>query len=561
MKSLFAFLFLSLYFIGNSQNNILVGTGNSPNEPAIMINPKDPAIIVAAANLNNFYYSSDTGHSWTGVVQTSSFGVWGDGVIDVDTNGNFYHFHLSNPGGGANWIDRIVCQKSLDNGVTWTDGTFTGLNMQKEQDKHWSVIDRTNNNIYVTWSQFDNYGSSNPADSSLILFSKSLDQGLTWSAPKRISAIAGDCIDEDDTVEGAVPAVGPNGEIYVAWAGPNGLMFNKSLDQGDTWLNEELQIDSFIGGWDLQIPGIQRANGLPITKCDLSGGPNHGTIYVNWSDQSNGSTDTDVWLIKSIDGGNTWLPRIRVNNDTTQTHQFFTWMDVDQTNGFLHFVYYDRRINTGNETDVYLAHSQNGGDSITNRIISETSFNPNPGVFFGDYSNISVHNNIVRPIWTRLQNGVLSIYTDVSEFVPEPMDTMVTDTMGTDTFVVVIDTMMIIGDSILIDTTTVDTTIVDTMTNVISPFNDSNSSISNYPNPVNDISYVSFKLYKDVSVNLGLYDATGNLVHQIYTDKQMGYGKYVVPLDIDQLQLPSGTYFHRLEIDGVSEVDRMIKIE
>ena len=65
-------------------------------------------------------------------------------------------------------------------------------------------------------------------------------------------------------------------------------------------------MDEFPGGWDYDIPGINRCNGLPITVCDLSGGSNHGTIYINWTDQRNGTDDTDVWLAKSTDGGDTW---------------------------------------------------------------------------------------------------------------------------------------------------------------------------------------------------------------------------------------------------------------
>ena len=202
----------------------------------------------------------------------------------------------------------------------------------------------------------------------------------------------GNCIDEDDTVEGAVPALGPNGEIYVSWAGPDGLVFSKSLDDGVTWLSEEISINPMPTGWDYSIPGINRANGLPITKCDLSGGPNHGTIYVNWSDQRNGSNDTDIWLAKSVDGGETWSDEIRVNDDDPGKQQFFTWMDLDQTNGNLHFVFYDRRNYTDNNTDVYLAYSTDGGDTFVNQQISEVPFVPSPGVFFGDYTNITVHN-------------------------------------------------------------------------------------------------------------------------------------------------------------------------
>ena len=179
--------------------NVMISNQNSPNEPAIIMNPLDTNILVAGANLNNYYTSSDGGLTWNTNTLTSSYGVWGDPVIDVDPDGNFYFFHLSNPASG-NWIDRIVCQKSTDNGTTWNDGSFAGLNGTKAQDKQWSIIDRSNGHIYLTWTQFDDYGSSNPIDKSMILFSKSMDGGASWSPAIKINEVDGNCIDEDDTV-------------------------------------------------------------------------------------------------------------------------------------------------------------------------------------------------------------------------------------------------------------------------------------------------------------------------------------------------------------------------
>lgn len=187
-----------------------------------------------------------------------------------------------------------------------------------------------------------------------------MDAGESWTTPIRINKTAGDCINKDNTVEGAVPAVGPNGEVYVSWAGPGGLVFNKSTDRGEHWL-EETVITSMPGGWDFAIPGIFRANGLPITACDVSNGPHRGTIYVNWTDQRNGENDTDVWLVKSNDGGISWSEPVRVNDDESQHHQFFTWMAIDQTNGYIYFVFYDRRNYDGDSTDVYMALSTDRG--------------------------------------------------------------------------------------------------------------------------------------------------------------------------------------------------------
>jgi Neuraminidase (sialidase) len=395
----------------SQHKNILISTENEPNEVSICINPKSPNIIAAGANVNNYFFSSDTGKTWRSGILESKFGVWGDPVIIVDTNQNFYFFHLSNPVGGS-WIDRIVCQKSFNNGVNYNNGSYTGLNGKKIQDKHWAVCDRKSNRIYVTWTEFDKYESKRSIDSSNIKFSYSSDAGKTWSKVIRINKVAGDCSDSDNTVEGAVPTVGLKGEVYVAWASPQGIVFDKSLDSGKTWLKKDIFVSDLPGGWCYNIPGMMRCNGLPITGCDLSNSKYKGTIYINWSDQRNGEDNTDVWLVKSVDGGDSWSKPIKVNDDNSDRHQFLTWMSIDQTNGFLYFIFYDRRNYADSRTDVYMARSTDGGLTFENFKISERPFTPDKSVFMGDYNNVSVHNNIVRPIWTVMDNRKrLSVWT------------------------------------------------------------------------------------------------------------------------------------------------------
>ncbi|MCY7410107.1 MAG: T9SS type A sorting domain-containing protein [Chitinophagales bacterium] len=390
--------------------NVLIDDSGNPNEPGIFVNPKNTQQIIAGANLNFTYNSNDGGFTWSKHEVSSSFGVWGDPCMMADTSGNFYYFHLSNPSNG-NWIDRIVCQKSVDGGNTWSNGSYTGLNGNKAQDKEWACFDKKTQTIYITWTQFDSYGSSNPNDSSQIMFSKTTDLGLTWTTPVRINRLAGDCIDSDNTSEGAVPAVGANGEVYVCWSNRDTLFFDRSTDGGATWLNEDIVASTQPGGWDYNISGIYRCNGLPITKTDLSGGENNGTIYINWTDQRNGESNTDVFISKSVDGGFTWSNPLKVNDDTTTNQQFFSWMDVDQTTGFIYVLFYDRRNYTDKKTDVYLAYSIDGAQSFTNVKVSENSFTPNTNVFFGDYTNISVYAGKIAPIWARQDGSSMSVWT------------------------------------------------------------------------------------------------------------------------------------------------------
>lgn len=414
MRSILTFIFLGLLLSSFGQHrSVLMSSTPSVCEPSIKMDPNNPQILVAGLVLDHVLYSHDGGEKWTEKKLESPYGVWGDPVIDVDTNGHFYYFHLSNPEDG-DWIDRIVCQRSEDQGRNWNEGTFTGLNGEKDQDKHWTVVDQRDNTIYITWTEFDKYGSKEETCHSRIRFSKSQDSGESWQEPSTISTVLGNCLDDDDTVEGAVPAVGPEGQLYVSWAGPEGISFRSSMDGGDSW-TDEVTVDAMPGGWTYDIPGIYRANGLPITKVDLSGGPHHGDIYINWSDQRNGKEDTDVWITRSSDGGKTWSKAKKVNQDESNRHQFFTWMDIDQTNGLLYVFYYDRRNSEGNKTAVYMSISADGGEHFHDFPISQETeeFIPDDKVFFGDYTNLTVHNGICRPIWTRLHEGKTSVWTSI----------------------------------------------------------------------------------------------------------------------------------------------------
>ena len=193
-------------------------------------------------------------------------------------------------------------------------------------------------------------------------------------------------------------------------------------------------------------------------------------------------------------------------------------MDIDQTNGKLYFVFYDRRNYTDSQTEVYIAYSDNGGKSFINNIISESPFIPNEGIFFGDYTNIVAHDDVVRPIWTRLHEGKLSIWTDITPF----------------------DKILAVGNQTKLSRS---------------------NNIVQYPNPTSNISYVSFKLHELSIINLEMYDQQGRLVRSIINNNKMSYGKYIVPIDMDNIDLPEGTYYINISINDKEKVLKSIVIK
>ncbi|MEO8664826.1 MAG: T9SS type A sorting domain-containing protein [Ignavibacteria bacterium] len=512
----FIFLFLAVNFASAQYPNVMITNLSSPNEPSICINPKNTNQLVAGSNLNLYYYSTNSGFNWSKGTLTSTFSVWGDPSITVDTAGAFYYGHLTNSA-SSYFIDRIVIQKSTNGGANWSNGTFTGYIPPKQQDKEWLCVDPRNNNIYTTWTQFDEYGSSSPSDSSIILFSRSTDAGNTWSPALRINKKAGDCIDADNTVEGAVPCVGPNGQIYVSWSGPLGIVMDKSTDGGTTWLSEDKFVTSQPTGWDYGIAGISRANGLPITACDISNGPYRGNIYVNFSDQRNGPADTDVWFVKSTDGGNTWSSVKRVNDDPAGKQQFFTWMTIDQATGYLYFVFYDRRNYTNTQTDVYMAKSTDGGETFENFVVSSSPFTPNASVFFGDYTNITSYDGKIRPIWTRLDNTSLSLYTAIVDFITNVKQV-----------------------------------------NLSVP--QSLKLYDNYPNPFNPSTKIKFDVTNNVNSNITIkiFDSNGREVEKL-VDGSFIPGTYEVQWDASNYA--TGAYYSKLESSTFTDSKLMILIK
>ena len=518
-KQLLFFLFMLLLLStqnlpGQSFPNVMITDQDNPNEPSIIINKANTNNIIVGYNMYHYSISNDGGQTWTEKILNSNYRVYGDPCLICDDSGNIYYFHLSYPVSGS-WIDRIVCQSSTDGGQNFTLDTYAGLNPPKKQDKEWATFDPTTGNIYLTWTQFDEYGVNNPNKQSNILFSKSTDEGQTWSSPLQINEVPGNCADSSHTVEGAVPAVGPNGEIYVSWAGILGLVFDKSTDGGQTWLTHDILIDDMQNtagtGWDYNIPGIYRCNGMPITQCDTSNGPYRGTIYVNWSDNRNGFNNTDIFLTKSIDGGQTWSAPIKVNDDTGNKHQFMSWMSVDPTTGYIYIIYYDRRNYNDNNTDVYLAVSRDGGNNFDNYKISDSPFNPNSAQFFGDYTNISAYNGIIRPVWTRLDNYSLSIWT------------------------------ALINDSDLVKT----------------PEYSLIQAAELFPVPVSDDVNLKYTLKKSTEVNINLLNSKGQLIEKLIQNENRLQGEHHENFKLKNLS--KGVYFVQIIVNNHAETLKFVK--
>ncbi|MFN8335910.1 MAG: sialidase family protein [Cyclobacteriaceae bacterium] len=410
MKKLFVYLVLSAVIcpVAEAQlkNSLL---DPAAFEPSIAISKDNPEIIVASSSPDNIYHSANGGMSWEKVKLTSVYGVSGNLVLYSDFKGNFYCLHRAL----INNKSQIVMQQSSNGGKTWSEGALVSTDTSRYAINPRAAIDRKGN-LFVTWTDFDIYKSDNQNCMSRILLSRS-SNGKKWSKPVELSQTPGNCNDGDDTPAGATPAVMGGGQrAFAAWANGHKIFFDRAFDGGDTWLMNDLAIAEQAGGWSMQIPGVQNANGMPVLLCnntrqtDLT-----GALLMVWADQLRGENDTDIWFTRSLNFGDNWVQPERVNNDTPGKHQYLPSMTFDASTGNIYIVYYDRRNYVNETTDVYIAFSKDGGASFKNVKISDAPFVADGAVTTGNFIGISAHDGTIAATWTRTENGTASVWLSV----------------------------------------------------------------------------------------------------------------------------------------------------
>lgn len=376
-------------------------------EPAIAVDPRDPAHVLAAYQDNaHAAWSIDSGKTWTIAAGTEppNYRVSGDVSVTFDRHGHAFLCYIAfdRLGTAEYWAhdatrNGIFVRRSLDAGGTWEPvhvpviehPTVPGIPFE---DKPYIVADNTDGpyagNLYIGWTRFT-------LERSEMLFSRSTDDGKSWSPPIVISTEPGLPRDDNGAVEGFSGAVAPDGTLYVIWSDGSGVVFTSSRDGGRSFAPSRRVIPTAPSYFN--IVNFTRGNGFPQIAMD----PRTRRLFVTWSGYTNG--DYDIFEATSADGGSTWSSPVRVNTDALHSgrDQFFQWLAVDPTDGSAYVLFYDRRADPSNaRTRVTLARSTDGGRSFTNYAWTRTAFDPRPSRFLGDYSGIAALGGRVYGIWT-----------------------------------------------------------------------------------------------------------------------------------------------------------------
>jgi hypothetical protein len=208
--------------------------------------------------------------------------------------------------------------------------------------------------IYVTWTRFADDAASPVGFTANIMISFSDDQARSWSPPRVISGSAPLCgsfnpagSNRCDLNQFSVPTVHPHtGLLGVAFENfntpdENQYMFVRSRDGGVTFEGPFFVTPVFDvtfpfaggvhrpdctqrgqgGGRIVYSNSCFRSNAGGNVVVDKRGGDFADDFYLVMSDNRNGtaaSTNSDVFLFKSTDGGTTWIGPSRVNNDRSE---------------------------------------------------------------------------------------------------------------------------------------------------------------------------------------------------------------------------------------------------
>ena len=409
------------------------------NEPQIAVDPTDPAHMVASSNdyqscCDEFYTTFNGGRTWrTGNMSVEAPGkkrrTGSDPVTAFDRkHGVVIHSSLNYQNDGCD--GDVVVSISGDGGLHWntvvemadaggpTQCSDAGL----FNDKEWITTDNNPSSpfygrTYLTWTAFQTVAGV--TTESPIWEAHSSDGGMSWTAPHEISGsnsavctfqvegAAGRC-DEDQF---SVPTVGPNGSVYVSFINEQnqalwetGEVFDdqylmvKSTNGGATW-SAPVMIASLEDGnrdFPLQRDGRQTLTNYqlraPITGNLVADPTQSGRLYFTFFDNRNGVhdvsnpvTNTDVFLTRSTDGGNSWSSPTQVNAADTGSgnDQWFPWVDVDPSSGTVGIVYNDRSYDASHNTyGATLSESAAGGGSFSNQQVTTAASHARESVFF-----------------------------------------------------------------------------------------------------------------------------------------------------------------------------------
>ncbi len=384
-------------------------TGDAANEPSIAVDPTNPNRMVigwrqfdsVTSNFRQggFGYTSDGGNTWTfpGVLENNVFRS--DPVLVASDTGTFFYNSLL-----ETFFDNIW--RSLDSGHTWTN--LQGSGNATGGDKQWHAIDNTASTghgfQYQDWSTSgNNFGGRQ--------FSRSTDGGVTWMNPILIP---------NSPIWGTLD-VDSNGNLFLG--GGNGAstfrcLRSSNAKNGAVTPTFDQNVVVNMGG-SIQMSQSINPEGLVgqlFLVVDRSGTATNNNIYMLASVHATGGSAADVRFARSTNGGVSFSPSIRINDDAVNSSKWH-WMGTLSVapNGRIDSVWLDTR-NAANNTDsqLFYSWSTDGGVTWAPNVAVSNAFNPFLGYpqqnKMGDYMTMVSDNTGANVAYAATFNSEEDIY-------------------------------------------------------------------------------------------------------------------------------------------------------
>jgi hypothetical protein len=391
--------------LDSNGNNIV---GDAANEPSICVNPANGNKMSigwrqfdhASSNFRQagFAYTTNGGRTWRspGVLEHNVFRS--DPVLNSDSGGRFLYLSLL-----QNFFDDLW--RSLNGGQSWTN-----IAPADGGDKQWFTIDNTNSSghgfQYQYWStDGNNYGGRQ--------FSRSINGGFTWMDPINIpNSPAWGTLDVNST--GNLFIGGVNLTTNQIWCvrstnAKNGGV-TPTFDQS-TAVNLGGNI---VYGEPINPEGLV---GQVFLAVDRSGTSTNNNVYMLASVQPTGfTTGSDVMFARSTNGGQTFSPPRRINDDPVN-HAKWHWFGTLSVapNGRIDVVWFDTRNAANNTTSqLFFSYSADGGHTWSRNVAVSNPFNPFVGYpnqqKIGDYITTVSDNVSANVAYAATFNGEEDIY-------------------------------------------------------------------------------------------------------------------------------------------------------
>jgi len=241
----------------------------------------------------------------------------------------------------------------------------TGGTPRDAADKEFMDVDPDTGRVILSWSNFTPFAAGGVEISTTYSDDVMTGNPPTWSPRQIVAATAADGQSSAPSFAGNGSA---NAYLvwrrfpFPGTFGGNGntIGFSRSIDNGASW-SAPVDLSSEFFTMD-QVLGNDRVNTSPSIATDNSPGPYAGRIYVAHANNNN-HDGSDVVFQRSTDGGLTFSAPLRINSRPGDDRaQWYPWVTVDKATGRIYVFYYDQAIaTTGDLSESTVTFSDDGG--------------------------------------------------------------------------------------------------------------------------------------------------------------------------------------------------------